>query len=101
MALVKEEYQFRFFRIADLGQGFEQFGEQPQEECRVEFGTAHQLVGGEYVDIAAALFVAFDEIVDLQRRFAKKLACALTVQLQQLALDRPDAGLGDIAISGG
>ena len=101
MGLVKEEDQFRLCRIADFRQRFEQFGKQPEQKGRIEFRAAHQLVGGEYIDIAAALIVAFDEIIDLQRRFTKKLAGALAVELQQLALDRADAGLGDIAIFGG
>ena len=101
MRFVEEENQLRFGRIADFRQGFEQFGEQPEQKGGIEFRAAHQLIGGENVDIAATLIVAFEEIVDFERRLAEKLASALAVQLQQLALDRANAGLGHIAIFGG
>jgi len=58
----------------------------------------HQRVGGEHVDHALAGVVAADEIVDLERRFAKEIRRALAFEGQQLALDRADAGLGDVAI---
>ena len=41
-----------------------------------------------------------DEIVDFECRFTEKLAGPLAVQLQQLALDCADTGLGHIAIFG-
>jgi hypothetical protein len=99
MRLVEEEYQLGLFRIADLRQHLEQLGQQPQQEGRIELGALHQLVGGEHVDIAAAFVVDFEEIVDVERRFAEEGRAALAVEAQQLALDRADAGLGHIAIA--
>ena len=41
----------------------------------------------------AALLVGREEIVDLERRLAEEMVAALALELQQLALDRADAGL--------
>ena len=101
MRLVEEEYQPGLFGIAQFGQRLEQFGQQPQQKSRVKFGAAHQLVGGENVDDALPARVAAQEIVDLERRFAEKPVRTLTFESEQLALDRPDAGFGNVAVSRG
>ena len=61
----------------------------------------HQLVSGEDVDDPAPLIVAGDEIIEVERRFAKKAIPSLRAQLQQRALDRADALLRHIAVSRG
>lgn len=100
MGFIEEEDQNRLFRVADLWQGLEQFAQQPQQEGRIEFGALHQLVGGEDVHIATPLVVHLQEIVDVERGFAEEMVAALRFQLQQLALDRAHARLGDIAVAG-
>ena len=96
--LVEEEHQLRLFRIAHLGQRLEQFGEQPEQEGRIELRAAHQPVGGEDVDHPAPLLVDGKKVVDLQRRLAEEHVRALALEAQQLPLDRADAGLGHIAV---
>ena len=98
MGLVEEEHQLRFLRIAHFRQAFEQFGQQPQQEGGIKLWAAHQLVGGEHIDVAAPLIVHLQEIVDLQRRLAEEPVCPLRLETQQLALDRAHGRLGDIAV---
>ena len=96
--LVEEEDQLGLVEVAHLGQLFEQFGQQPQQEGRVQFGRRHQLVGGKDVDDAATLLVSRDQVGDRQRRLAEEMLGALRPQLQQRALDGADRLLRDIAI---
>ena len=101
MGFIEEEHQGRLFGIADFGQGFEQLGQQIEQEGGVKLGVLHQLVGGEDVDHALAVLVHADEIVDLEGWLAKEPIGALAFEGQQLALDRADRGLGNIAIGRG
>ena len=98
--LVKEEHQAGLFGIAHFGQRLEQFGQQVEQESRIELGALHQLVSGQDVDHPLAALVDADEIVDLERRLAKKLGGTLAFEGQQLPLDRANRGFGDIAIGG-
>ena len=59
-----------------------------------------QLVGGEDVDDAAAVAVDLQQVVDVERGFAEELVAALLLERDQTALDRADAGGGDVAVLG-
>ena len=101
MSLVEEENELRFVRIAHFRQRFEQFGQQPEKEGGVELRALHQPVGGQDIDLTAALRVDLHQIGNLQRRFPEKPRAALRFQLQQCALDGAHAGGGNIAVSAG
>ena len=98
MRFIEEEDELGFFRIANFGQGFEQFGEQPEEERRIKLGAAHQLVRSKHIDDAFAILIALDEVINLKRWLTKEVIRTLTFKAQQLALNRAHAALGDIAI---
>ena len=99
MRLVEEEHQFRAVGIADLGQGFEKLGEQPEQEGRVKPWRRHQRPGGEDIDLPQTFGRDAQQIGEIQRRFAEDLRAALVFQHQQAALDRAHRGGGDIAIA--
>ena len=101
MRFVEEEHQFRFFRIADFGQFLEQFRQQPQQQRGIGLRRVHQLVGGEDVDHAPALFVGLHQVGDVERRLAEEMVAALFIDADQPALDCADAGGGDVAVLGG
>ena len=98
MRLVEEEDELRPVAVADLGQALEQLGQEPQQEGGVEPGRAHQPVGRQHVDGAAAVRGALEEVVDLQRGLAEEVLPALVLQHQELALDRPHRGGRDVAV---
>ena len=101
VGFVKEKSQLRLFKVAHLGQALVQLGEQPQQKGRIQARRLHQLVGGQDIDHAPALGVGLHQVVDVEHGLAKKLRPALGFQLQQAALDGPDAGGRDIAVVGG
>src|SRR3954453_17358190 len=98
MCLVKEEHELRLVDVADLRQLFKQFRKQPQQEGGIEPGIGDQLIGRQDVDEAAAVAVLAHEIVDLERRLAEKLGCALVLQHQKLSLNGADGRGRDIAV---
>ncbi len=99
MRLVEEEHELRLFRIADFRQFLEQFRQQPEQEGGVEPRIGHQLVGGEDVDIAAAVAVGLHEVLQLERGLAEEFLAALVFQHQQRPLDGADGLLGDVAVA--
>src|SRR3954453_10647040 len=60
--------------------------------------TAHQLVGREDIHDAATGTIRLDKIIELKRRFAKKMATALLLQRKQVALDGANARGGNVSI---
>ncbi len=101
MRLVEKEHQLGFVGIADLGQGFEQLGQQPQQEGRIETRRGHQLIRRQNIDPPAPVRVALHDVPQAERGFAEQPRAALIFKDQQPALDRPDRGRGDIAIAQG
>ncbi len=65
VGLVEEEYKFRQWQIAHLGQGGVEFREQPQQERRVEFWLHHQFIGGQHVHDTLAAF-CLHQVVDIE-----------------------------------
>ena len=53
MRLVEEKHELWLVGISDLGHLLEQLRQQEQQEGRIETRRLHQLVRGEYADIAA------------------------------------------------
>ena len=99
--LVKEEDHARLLRIADLGKLLIELGHHPQQEGRVHQRARDQALAGEDVDVAAALGVGAHPVVDVERGLAEELVAALVLEGEQRALDRADAGGGDVAVLGG
>src|SRR3546814_16125835 len=60
---------------SDLGlrQPFEQFRQQPQQECRVQPRLLIQHVGSEHIDDAAATEIDAHEVVEIERRLAEEM----------------------------
>jgi hypothetical protein len=101
VGFVEEENELGLVEVAGFGQLLEQFGQQPEQEGGVQGRGVDQLVGGEDVDDAAAVFVDFHQVVDVQHRFAEEDVAALLFERQQAALDGADRGGGDVAVFGG
>ena len=99
MRLVEEEDQLRLVRISDFGQTGEQFGQQPEQEGRIEIGAADQLFRFQDMDEAAPVDVGLEQVHDVERRLAEEFFRALVLQHQQLPLDRADRGRRDIAVA--
>src|SRR5262249_6795610 len=100
MGLIEEENELGLLRIAHFGEPFEQLGQKPEQEGRVQLRRFQQLVGGEDVDHAAAIGRCPQEIHQVEGRFGKEIPAALFVESQQAALDSADAGRGDVAVRG-
>jgi hypothetical protein len=98
MRFVEEKYELWLFGIAHFGQLFEQFRQEPKQEGGVETRRAHELLGGEHVDDAAAVAIGFQKIRDLQRRLAEEFVCALVFKHEQAALDRADRRRRDVPV---
>ena len=98
MRLVEEEDHLGLVEVADLGQVLKQLGEHPEQEGRVDRGALDQLLAGEDVDVAAAVFVGVHPIHDVELRLAEELLAALGLKGQQRALDGADARGGDVAV---
>ena len=96
--LVEEEDEFGLRQIAHFGKLLEELREEPEQERGVDLGRLHQPVGHEDVDDPPALCVGLHEIVDVEGGLAEKLFAALLLDDEQIALDRPDAGLGDVSV---
>ena len=90
MRFVEHERQLRLLEIAHLGQLFEQLGQHPQQERRVESRLQDEAIRGEDAHDAAAGQVGTHQISELQRRLAEKLLAPLAIEPQQCALNRGD-----------
>ena len=101
MRLVKEEDHARLVGIADLGQLLVKLGHHPQQEGGVDQRARDQALAGEDVDEAAAGGVDAHPVVDVETRLAEELVAALVLKGEERALDRADAGGGDVAVLGG
>ena len=97
--LVEEEDQLGLVGVAHLGQRLEEFGEEPQQEGRVEPRRAHQLVGGEDVDLSPAIGGRGHQVGQVERRFAEETGAALVLEHQQRALDGAHRLGRDVAIA--
>ena len=101
MRLVEEEHELGLVEIADLRQLLEQLRHQPEQEGGVEARIVHQLVGRQDVDDAAPVAVGAHQVLDVERRLAEELVALLVLEHEELALDRADGGLRDVAVGGG
>ena len=98
MRFVEEENEFRLFRIANLRQSLKEFGKQPEKKRRVNFRRLlHQFLGRQDIDYSTST-LGLDEIIEVERRFTKKLVGALRFQFEQTALDRSGACRRNVAI---
>ena len=98
VGLVEEEHELRLRQVAGLRQALEQLAQHPQQRRGIDLRRAHQPVRGEDVHDPAAFRVGLHQVVQVERRFAEELVAALGFQREQVALDGPDAGGGDVAV---
>ena len=98
--LVEEEHQLRFVEVAGFRQLLEQFGQQPEQEGRIQRRGVDQLLGSEHVDDAAAVAVDLHQVVDVEHRLAEEDIAALLLQRQQAALDGADRRRRHVAVLG-
>ena len=98
MRFVEKENELRFFRIANFRQILEQLREHPEQKRGVNFRRLlHQLVRGENVDDALAT-LRLNQVLEIQRRLAKKFVRALRFEREETALYRSGTGGRDIPI---
>ena len=100
MGFVEEEDEARPVEVAHLGQALEKLGKEIEEEGGVELRGAHEAIGLEDVDDAAAV-AWLEEVEDVEGRFAEEMVGALLLERQQSALYGADGGHGDIAVGRG
>src|SRR5580698_606610 len=98
VSFVKEKYQLGFFRIANLGQPLVEFRQQPKQQRRIHSRRLDQLIRSENVDYATAIAIGLQHILEVQGRLAEEFLPTFLSQCHQPALDRADAGGGDISI---
>ena len=101
MRLVEEEDHAGLVQIAHFGQLLKELRHHPQQEGGVGLGALDQALGGEDVDVAAAVEPGAHPVVDIQLRLSKEALAALFLEGQERALDGADAGGGDVAVHGG
>ncbi|ENN86155.1 hypothetical protein RHSP_33286 [Rhizobium freirei PRF 81] len=101
MRFIEEEDQPRLLRIADLGQFFEQFGQQPQQEGGIEARVHHQLVGCKHRNLPVAVIADPHDVGNLQSRLAEEVFGTLLLQDKHRTLDRADGGFRDQAVFAG
>ena len=91
MCLVEEEHQLGQLLVTHFGKVGIKFSDEPKQEGRIELRLEHQLVGTKHVHNAAAV-LRFDEVLDVERRFAEELLGALRFERHDGTLDGTDAG---------
>ena len=99
VGFVKEEDELRLLAVADFREVLEQLGQHPEEEAGVEARVVHQRVGDQDVHHATTVR-RLHQVIDVEHRLAEELRAPLVLELQEAALDRTDAGGGDIAVPG-
>ena len=98
--LVEEEDELRLLRVADLGKVLVEFREQPEQAGRRRArGCCSSLSAVQDVHHAASVD-GLDQVVDVEHRLAEEPRRPLVLQLQEPALDRPDARRRDVAVLG-
>ena len=100
MRFVEEEDERRPVRVPDLGQPFEQLGEQPEEKRRIRLRRANELLRREDVHYSQAARVDLQQIVNVQHRLAEEGGAALLIDLDERALNGADRSDRDIAVLG-
>ncbi|MNM45102.1 hypothetical protein D3C81_560190 [compost metagenome] len=84
VGLVEEQRQQRLVGIATLRQLFEQLGQQPQQERRVDFRRfMHQAAGIQQMNATAPVRRGLEDVFELQRRLAEQGFGALLLQGRQ------------------
>src|SRR5579862_1530568 len=98
MSFVEKENQLGLFGIARFRQMFEQTGEHPQQERRIELGRLIELVGGKDIDDSVAIGIGLHPIVETESGLAEEFFSALLLNRDQTALDRADTRGGDVSV---
>ena len=98
MSLIEEEHQLRHRQISGLGQTLEQLRQQPQQQRGIDLRRLEQPVSGEDVHHAVAVRVGLEKVVEIERGLGEEFFATLLFEHEQVALDGPDAGGGDVAV---
>ena len=78
MGLIEKEHEGGLVGIADFREMLEKLRKHPQQERRVQLRLPDELVGHEDVHDASTLGSwSWDEVVDVEHRFAEELLAAL------------------------
>ena len=94
---VEEEHELRQVEVSDFREFGVKLRHEPEQVGGVELRIKHQLVGGQDVHHAAAVFHG-EEVFDIEGGFTEELVAAFTLDLQHGTLDGADAGGGDVAV---
>src|SRR5580692_5336748 len=98
MSFVEKENELGLFGIARFRQMFEQTGEHPQQERRIELGRLIELVGGKDIHDSVAIGIGLHPIVEIESGLAEEFLASLLLNRDQAALDGADAGGGDVSV---
>ena len=98
--LVEEDHDPGAIGVADLREGLIELAEEVEEQGRVEARGLHQPVGREDADRSATVGGDPHQVVEAERRLAEERVPALLLEGEKAALDRPDAGRRERAVSG-
>ena len=100
MGFIEEEDEAGLVDIAGFGKGFEDFGEEPQEEGGIKLWRVHELGSIQHIHKPTPIARGSQEIMDVEGGFTKKVFGTLFIQHHQRALDGAERDSGDIAIIG-
>src|SRR3546814_18336585 len=80
MRLVEEEDELRLVGVADFGKRLEHLSQQTEQEGRIELRASHEFVGGEAVEIDAALLVVADTDLQFERGRADEVGAGRALE---------------------
>ena len=88
MCLVEEEDELGLVGIAHLGQRLEQLAEHPQQEHRVDLRAIDEARRIEHVDVALAVLVSCEPVVEVEVGLAEEDVATLILDGNERAQDR-------------
>src|SRR5581483_9379891 len=98
MGFIEEEDQLRLVPVANFWHFFVKLRQHPEQERSVELRRRHQFIGGKNVDDAMALGIGLQQVLMVKGRLSEEFVAALLLQGHKAALNRTDAGRGDISV---
>ena len=98
MCLVEEEDELGLVTIAHLGQRLEQLAEHPQQEHRVDLRAIDEARRIEHVDVALAVLVSCEPVVEVEVGLAEEGVATLVLDGNERAQDRANRLRRDLAV---
>ena len=95
---VEEKHELRLVHVSYFWQRFEQLGEHPQEEHRVDLRALNELCGIQHVYVALAAFIAREPVRQIERRFAEEFVPAFILDRDERTQDGAGRLRGDFAV---